>query len=208
MKKRYCYNIILVVIIVASLGSCKKGNKIERHSVAEEPVIVDSSIIVRLDNVEGNQISVTIQNTGERRTYNYDQAQTEGQVKGRLTKGDKLSIYPDSKSKEVRSVVNLSEFEAQWFFDMNQHRGMKIESDGAISSINMEDVSFRNWFIKNGQLIIHYVDMQQRADSVQQYWVDHSEIIYLSKDKLDIRFRGKILECQHEKKVIKFKFGK
>jgi hypothetical protein len=197
---------MLVVMLVMTLGSCKKGNKIERHTVVEEPEIVDSSVIVGLDKVEGNHISVTIQNTGESRTYSYDKAQTEGHVKGSLIKGDKLSIYPDSKSKEIRSLVNLSELETQWFFDMNQHRGMKIGSEGAISSINMEDVSFRNWFIRNGQLIIHYVDMQQRADSVQQYWVDHSEIIYLSKDKLDMRFRGKILQCQHQTKVIKFKF--
>lgn len=207
MKIRYCY-ILLIVMIVATLGSCKNGKKeIERHTVAEEPAIIDSSIIVKLDNVDGNSITVTIKKTGENRTYKYDKAMNEGNVKGSLTKGDVLSIYPDTKSKEVRSVINISELVGQWFYDMKQHRGFKIGFDGAISSINMQDISFRDWFVKNGHFIIHYVDMQQRADSIQQYWVDHSEILDLNKNQLKIIFRGSVFQCRHEAGVIKFRVG-
>lgn len=208
MKYRYFY-ILLLILSVSAFSSChntNKGKQRIRHTVAQESVIVDSSLIVKLDNVDYHYITVTLEKTGEVRKYTYDQAQMQGQVKGSLNKGDEFSIFPDSKTASVRSIVNLTEFKGQWFYDLDQHRGMEIGHLGAISSINMEHISFRNWFIKNGRLIIHYVDMQQRAANGKDYWVDHSEIVFLSKDELDVRFRGTVLKCHHQAKVIKFKF--
>lgn len=212
MRTGYCRLIVIATLTAIVFGACRNSGKapgdFERHTVAEEPEVVDSSLTVRIESVGEDSLGVTDLATGKRRSFCYGVAQMEGNVKGSLAVGDTVSVVPDKGSAHIRSLVNLSELMGQWFFDMNQRRGMKFGRNGALSSINMENFSFRDWLVQNGHLVIHYVDMQQRADSVKKYWVDHSEIVSLSRDELKLRFRDSLYQCRRQLKPLKFKFGR
>lgn len=196
----------MALVVALAIGSCGNKKQEERQTVEEEGQIIDSSMFVRLLSFDKQNITIQELKTGKKQKYSYAQAQFEGEVKGDLHQGDTLSIFPETEGQRVRSIINVSELVGQWFFDMAQHRGVKFGHFGALSSINMQNVSFRNWFVKNGQLIIHYVDMQETQGNARKYWVDHSKIISLSKDQLNFSFRDSIYQCQHQKGAIKMKF--
>lgn len=196
----------MVFVAAIALGSCGNKPKEERHTVEEEGQIIDSSMFVRLLSFDNQDVTIQVLKTGKKQKYSYAQAKFEGQVKGDLRQGDTLSIFPETEGQRVRSMINVSELVGQWFFDMEQHRGVKFGHFGALSSINMQGVSFRNWFVKNGQLIIDYVDMQEAQGNGRKYWVDHSRILSLSKDEFSFSFRDSVYQCRHQKGVIKMKF--
>lgn len=205
----YCY-IILCSMLGTMMLSCtgkKQNTDDSRHTVAEEQQVRDSSILVRLVSVRDDSIDVTYLDNRQNKTFCYGRAQMEGKVKGGLSTGDTLSILPNSQTQHVDAVINVSELVGKWFYDQAQHRGFQFGHGGALSSINMQNVSFRNWFVRNGELVIHYVDVQQVARHGQQYWIDNSSIERLDKDELVLRFRDTLYHCRHLQAPVKFRFG-
>ena len=208
--RRHCfYYSLCVTFALLLLSACggKKSSSEERHTVAEEEVVPDSSLMVRLLDVRDDSIYLEELAHHQRRTLCYGRAQLEGRVKGSLEKGDTLSVLPNSHTHHADAIINISELTGRWFYDHSQHRGFEFGPDGALSSINMEQVSFRNWFVKNGNLVIHYVDMQQAVSNGRQYWVDHARIERLSKDELVLAFKDTLYQCRHEIAPVKCHLG-
>lgn len=210
MKIRACFHLVAAAVLCTMLCMCggeKKQTPVTRHRVSEEPAKQENPVVVKVESVVEDSITVTYKATGEKKTFCYGRAQMDGNVKGSITKGDYLSVLPEDDTRNIRFAVNISELEGLWFYDTRQHRGFRFGINGGLSSVNMLDVSFRNWFVKDGNLTIYYVDMQQRADSEGEFWVDESEIIHLDRNRLDLRFRDTVLVCRRKAEPVKFRMG-
>lgn len=212
MNIRWTVNVALVAAQVALgslLSACSNGSKpngATRHSeeikehIAE---VKDSAVMVRLVGVSDDSISVLNNQTGKPQTFDYTRALIDHTVKGSLSKGDTLSVVPIEGGKAVKSVVNISELLGRWFYDMPQHRGFRFEYGGTMSSFNNQLVSYNSWRVLNGTLFLYYVGMQQAAESEDDYQVDTAQIESLSREYMELTFRGTRLKCQRLNKVLK-----
>lgn len=199
------WTIFLVYLLaVTSCGGKKETNPNENPLVRQLDETPDSAIFVMLEDVEHDSIIVTNLESGELEAYAYRSAKRHGKIKGSLTKGDRLSIFPDLKQKSIKLAINATELSGQWFYDMQQHRGLQFEERGGLSSINTSTIAFREWKLLNGKLYIYYVDMQQVADDRHEFSVEEAQIKYLSKDELKMHFRGKDYDCKRQVEVIMF----
>lgn len=206
MHSRFALSALLIIILLAvtSCGGKKETNPKENPMVRELDETPDNAIFALLEDVESDSIIVTNLETGELEAYYYLTAKVNNQIKGSLTKGHRLSIYPDHKQKSVKIVINATELSGQWFYDMQQHRGFKFEERGGLSSINTSKIAFREWKLLNGKLYIYYVDMQQVAEDRHEFSVEEAQIDYLSKDELKLRLMGKQFDCKRQVELIMF----
>ena len=205
------YSLLLLTVFLLALCSCNESKK---KSYTPSPInpeveridnIPDSALYVKLTAVTADSITVRVSETRETKQYAYRYAKQCGQIKGSLTVGDDLTIFPEEQSHSIQIAINVSELDGRWFYDMAQHRGLKFETRGGLSSINTQQISFRQWKLLNAKLYIYYVDMQQVADDRHQFLVHEAEIKRLSKDKLVFVFLGKTYSCQRLNGVIKLK---
>lgn len=165
----------------------------------------DEALLVALNGISGDVLSVTVLETGEQKTFSYREAKADGQIKGSLTVGDTLSIFPDNARNKVAISINVSELKGRWYFDMQQHRGFQFEPHGALSSINTSDISFREWKLLNGKLYIYYIDMQKVNHIRNEYLVEEAEILSLNKSSLSLQFKGQTLNCKRQVAVLKYR---
>lgn len=211
MLQRTFYSIILISILFV-LGSCSQNKKKSEGlspinpKVEKLDAIKDSAMLVRLEKVDDENITVAPLDGNRQKTYSYKHAKLGGQIKGSLAVGDTLSIFPETKTKQVLISINVSELSGRWFYNMTEHRGLIFEKNGTMSTINALTISHREWKLINGKLYIYYVDMQQAADERHQYLVEEAEIRYLDKDKLELSFLGRDYICQRQNEVIKMQF--
>lgn len=208
-------SLFLFVLFSATIISCngsaeKKSNRvrIENESeinprVEEIDNIPDSALVVRLDKISDDSISVYLFNSKKTNVYSISKARMLDAVKGQLNCGDIYSVFPNEKEKALNYIINLSDIDGQWFYDMEQHRGFVFEQGGGLSSINSADICFRQWKLLNGELYIYYVDPQMVAPDRHEYLVDKAEIISLSKENLRFRFLNKMYDCKRQHGVIK-----
>ena len=159
-----------------------------------------------LMEVDDDSLVLRVHETGKTIRLGHLEAEMGGQMKGSLTKGNEYSIFPNMANQSVIMAVNISELRGQWFYDMQQHRGLKFEPHGAISSINPQDISFREWKLLNGKLFIYYLTIDMVAPDRKEYLVQPAEIVSLSKDRLQFQFLGKTYDCQRQKEAVKMKF--
>lgn len=190
--------IIGILLAVTSCGGKKETEHKENPMVRQLDDTPDSALFVMLEDVEDDSIIVTNLETGDIEAYYYKGAKVRGKIKGSLTKGDRFSIFPNRKEQSISIAINATELSGRWFYDMQQHRGLKFEERGSLSSINTSTIAFREWKLLNGKLYIYYVDMQQVADDRHEFSVEEAQIKYLSKDELKFHFIGKDFDCKRE----------
>lgn len=198
---------LMLTCMISSCSSCS-GDKEHKGDaeVAEITSKPNHSFNATLEYREGDSIIITRNDTGERDAMNITGAQMEGKVLGTLTEGSLLSILADDgDERKVQIAVNVSELEGQWFYDMQEHRGFKVEPTGAISPINNKHLCFRDWKIHNGNLIFYYVDMQQVAETKDEYHGDVATIQNLSKESMTLALHDTMLVCRRQHEPVKIR---
>lgn len=202
--------IVLLALLTAQSCSCSHkeqrlpGEADINPMVEELDETPDSALLVTLESLESDSLVVRVSHTGEQMVFGYLEAQSAGMIKGSLREDDEYSIFPDRKNRRITTSINVSELKGQWFYDMQQHRGMKFETRGGLSSINAGDISFRQWKLLNGKLYIYYLDLEMIAPDRHEYLVEEAQIQSLNKDELILQFRGKTYDCRRQHEAIKF----
>ena len=120
----------------------------------------------------------------------------------RLPKASKL-VEALARIPGVKSIcINVTELRGQWFYDIQQHRGMQFEENGALSSINSERYSYKEWKLLNGKLYLYYVDMQQVSADRHEFLVEEAEILHLTAEELQLSFLDSIYTCRRQHGLI------
>ncbi len=197
----FCYIVsaMMLSMYLSSCNSCSGGSDI--HFVPETP---DSTMYVRLDALNGDTINVTLLEDSTRMTLSFAAAKQAGAVHGQLNIGDSLAVMADVKTKAVRSVINLSELKGFWMIQGTEGDGMRLEPDGRAISVGNKDVSLSHWKIKNGMLILTYLNAEADEEKNVTFTTlpDTSEIVALTKDSLQINVNGKLYVCVRQTEII------
>ena len=196
----------MVVLVLCSCSGDKnkpQGSPVN-EKVAELDETPDNALLVRLNGFRSDSIVVTLIPDNVKKSFCMTEAHQAKMIKGSLTTGDTLSIFPENKTKNVKICINVSELRGRWFYDISQHRGFVFEQHGAMSSINADEICFKEWRLLNGKLYMFYIDMQQLIEGRSQYLVEEADMVSLTKEKLVFNFIGRNYICQRQHGVIKF----
>lgn len=87
-----------------------------------------------------------------------------------------------------------------WYYDLQEMRGMSFNAGGGMTSINTEEISFKEWKILKGKIYFYYLEEQQLAHERHQFLVDEAQITNLTSDNLTFVFRGRTYDCQRPPK--------
>lgn len=198
----FCFIVsaMMLSMYLSSCNSCSGGSDI--HFIPETP---DSTMYVRLDAVNGDTMNVVLLEDGTKMVFNFAKAKQNGAVHGQLNVGDSLAIMADLKTKSLRSAINLSEMKGMWMVVGGKGDGMRLEPDGQAVSIGNTNLPLSRWKIKNGMLILTYlneVKNGENGDIALVNFPDTSEIVSLTKDSLQINVNGKLYVCVRQTKVM------
>ena len=184
---------------LTSCNSCSGGYDV--HFIPETP---DSTMYVRLDALNGDTINVTLLEDSTRMTLSLAAAKQAGAVHGQLNLGDSLAIMADVKTMAVRSVINLSELKGFWMIQGTDGDGMRLEPDGRAVSVGNKNLSLSRWKIKNGMLILSYLDAKTDEENNVHFNTipDTSEIVSLTKDSLHINVNGTLYICVRQTELM------
>lgn len=205
MKKVFSFlcfivSAMMLSMYLSSCNSCSGGSDV--HFVPETP---DSTMYVRLDAVNGDTMNVVLLEDGTKMVFNFAKAKQNGAVHGQLNVGDSLAIMADLKTKSLRSAINLSEMKGMWMVVGGKGDGMRLEPDGQAVSIGNANLPLSRWKIKNGMLILTYLNEVKNGENGDMALVnfpDTSEIVSLTKDSLQINVKGKLYVCVRQTKVM------
>ena len=207
LSEKLYVSIFLTLLVVCSCGN-NNQKKTENYewegNNIEELHIPDSMVRVRLDSFDSDSFYVTIKSTQEMNAFGYLLALNDNSIKGTIHQGDEYSVLVDAGNNHIKSPINVTEIMGQWYYDMQQHRGLVFGPQGSLSSINTDEISFRRWQILNGKLLIYYVYMQQIAEKQNQFEVDAADIQELSSNEFCFTFRNKQYNCRRMNETIKF----
>ena len=190
----------MLSMYLSSCNSCSGGSDV--HFVPETP---DSTMYVRLDAVNGDTMNVVLLEDGTKMVFNFAKAKQNGAVHGQLNVGDSLAIMADFKTKSLRSAINLSEMKGMWMVVGGKGDGMRLQPDGQAVSIGNANLPLSRWKIKNGMLILTYLNEVKNGENGDMALVnfpDTSEIVSLTKDSLQINVKGKLYVCVRQTKVM------
>ena len=136
--------------------------------------------------------------------FNFAKAKQNGAVHGQLNVGDSLAIMADLKTKSLRSAINLSEMKGMWMVVGGKGDGMRLQPDGQAVSIGNANLPLSRWKIKNGMLILSYLDAKADEENNVHFNTipDTSEIVSLTKDSLHINVNGKLYVCVRQTEII------
>ena len=198
----FCFIVsaMMLSMYLSSCNSCSGGSDI--HFIPETP---DSTMYVRLDAVNGDTMNVVLLEDGTKMVFNFAKAKHDGAVHGQLNVGDSLAIMADLKTKSLRSAINLSEMKGMWMVVGGKGDGMRLQPDGQAVSIGNANLPLSRWKIKNGMLILTYlneVKNGENGDIALVNFPDTSEIVSLTKDSLQINVKGKLYVCVRQTKVM------
>lgn len=216
-KKLFLFAVLLTAML--SFVSCKsKSDKDAKHGndrvENEAPVnpmvqaldeTPDDALLVKLVAVEGDSMRVRVLRTDEEKVFCFKQAADNNCIKGSLNVGDEYSVFTDNASNGLAIVINVTELKGRWYYDMAQHRGLDFEVHGGVSSINADDICFREWKLLNGKLYLYYLKMDMIAPDRNETLVEEATIETLSKDRLVFKFQGRTYKCERMTEVIKMK---
>ena len=198
----FCFIVsaMMLSMYLSSCNSCSGGSDI--HFIPETP---DSTMYVRLDAVNGDTMNVVLLEDGTKMVFNFAKAKHDGAVHGQLNVGDSLAIMADLKTKSLRSAINLSEMKGMWMVVGGKGDGMRLQPDGQAVSIGNANLPLSRWKIKNGMLILTYLNEVKNGENGDMALVnfpDTSEIVSLTKDSLQINVKGKLYVCVRQTKVM------
>lgn len=183
---------------VRYIGEAKDNPKVEE--LDKEPNATLKAVLMEL---EDDSVVLRRYDTGEIIALDIQKALHEGSIKGKLTEGNDFYITANLQQQQLESAINTSELEGQWFYDLEERRGLTFLNKGAISSINSGDIDFRQWKIINGKLYLYYLTSSMIALERSEYLVEPADIEELSSEKLRFVFLGKTYECQRLKGKLK-----
>lgn len=213
------FSIAFTLPMFLLLFSCKRDGKkmefVQRERMEGEAEV--NPMVEELDSAKNLAILATLQELLDDSLVFHD-AETgnlftlgvtgtdQTRIKGGLTLGDEYAVLLDQNNNSIELAINLRGLSGKWFYDLEQHRGFKFEWNGIISSINTEDISFREWKLLNGRLYIYYLTHDMVSPDRHEYLVEPAEILVLDKDNFTFQFLGHIYECHRQKEVIKMEF--
>lgn len=203
--------IITLTFLLASCYSCTDSKKKRTGGQAGEiELSKENPEVEKLDETKDEAIDVLLKDfdqdsmyvisiyDGKTYGYAYSEAQAAGQLHGDLRKRDHYSIFPNSMEKKVRIAINTSELKGQWIYDQENIRGIKFNHSnkgGGMSSINNQDICFKEWKLLNGKFYIYYVTPQMVANDRHQFLVEEARIKSLNEKNLTFDFLGKTYRC-------------
>lgn len=218
MKKLFLFSVMLAVVL--ALVSCSSKNERKdaksnadryENEAPVNPVVQqldetpDDALLVKLIAIEGDSLRVRVLKTDEEKVFNFRQAAENNNLKGSLNVGDEYSVYTDNASNGLAIVINVTELKGRWFYDMAQRRGLDFEVKGGVSSINADDICFRQWKLLNGKLYLYYLNMDMVAPDRHEYLVEEATIETLNKNKLVFKFKERTYQCERQTEVLKLK---
>lgn len=202
--------IIIGCALSLLLCACKeRGGARSKEAILSELVIAvpDTTLYGTLKRADSDSLTFVSEGSDETFSCSYGEALGRKQLFGSLTEGHRFALLVDPQEKMALHIVNLTELSGQWFYDLENQRGFNITVAGALSSINMENMAFRKWKLRNGKLVVYYVDPESIAEDPRQTLTDTTEIETLNNEVLEFRFKGEMLHCTRQKEAIKVKFN-
>ena len=222
MTQRSYLTLALTTLLLLAFTSCScSGNKKKTEPAKQEEKVrmvaeaevnpeierleqtPDDSFMATLQEVEDDSLVLRSNETGEILALSYRQAAEERKLKGSLTVGNDFNILCNLQQHILKTGTNVSQLEGQWFYDMQQHRGLTFDHRGAISSINADNIVFRQWKILNGEFYLYYLTPDMIASDKNEYLLERAEIKELNNNHLQFIFFGKTYDCQRQRKAIK-----
>lgn len=194
-------------LLICSCNGLKRGRSVKDITSSLHIEQADSSICGTLNTVTHDSLKFTSEFNGENFSCTYDAAQTQHNIIGSLTEGNRYAVLIDLKQNTAHKMLNLTELSGQWFFDDKPESGLDFTAAGALASINNHDVCFKKWKHYNGQIIIFYTGLEETVTDSRQYKADTTQITSLSAEALTFRFRGELRSCHRQKEAIKVKFN-
>ncbi|MBQ0073018.1 MAG: hypothetical protein KBT34_02360 [Prevotella sp.] len=192
---------LTTLLAVSSCNSCSNDSK-KRGGGDYNPVVAqldetkDSALLVVVKDFDADSVTIMTTKGAHYYTFQYTDAQAMGQFHGKLMKNATYSVFPDTKTKRITRAINVTQLCAdEWYYDKKEQRGIQFNHHGGMSSINSNDICFREWKLLNGVLYIYYVGIQQSACDRHQYSVSEAHILQLDDSYLEFLFEGKTYRC-------------
>ena len=191
--------LILMYALVLTLSCCNNTSKTELKrtdadaSRKAEKTPNDSTLLVVLESVKGDSAIVVNSETQRKYTLSVSALIRDGKNSGSLTNNNTLAVMADLKKKEIYRSINLTEFVGLWLFSDKSGNGLRFDENGSASNIGqVDDITLRTWRIKNGRLMLSYVQ-SDGSDYTEKE--EKASIVMLSIDQLIILFRGNQYVC-------------
>ena len=191
--------LILMYALVLTLSCCNNAAKTElKRSDADasrkaEKTPNDSTLLVVLESVKGDSAIVVNSETQRKYTLSVSELIRDGGYIGSLTNKNILAVMADLKTKAIYRSINLTEFVGLWLFSDKSGNGLRFDENGSASNIGqVDDITLRTWRIKNGRLMLSYVQ-SDGSDYTEKE--EEASIVMLSIDQLIILFRGNQYIC-------------
>ena len=191
--------LILMYALVLTLSCCNNTSKTElKRSDADasrkaEKTPNDSTLLVVLESVKGDSAIVVNSETQRKYTLSVSELIRDGGYSGSLTNKNILAVMADLKTKAIYRSINLTEFVGLWLFSDKSGNGLRFDENGSASNIGqVDDITLRTWRIKNGRLMLSYVQ-SDGSDYTEKE--EKASIVMLSIDQLIILFRGNQYIC-------------
>ena len=191
--------LILMYALVLTLSCCNNTAKTELKrtdadaSRKAEKTPNDSTLLVVLESVKGDSAIVVNSETQRKYTLSVSELIRDGGYSGSLTNKNILAVMADLKTKAIYRSINLTEFVGLWLFSDKSGNGLRFDENGSASNIGqVDDITLRTWRIKNGRLMLSYVQ-SDGSDYTEKE--EEASIVMLSIDQLIILFRGNQYIC-------------
>ena len=191
--------LILMYALVLTLSCCNNTAKTELKrtdadaSRKAEKTPNDSTLLVVLESVKGDSAIVVNSETQRKYTLSVSALIRDGENRGSLTNNNTLAVMADLKKKEIYRSINLTELAGLWLFSDKSGNGVRFDENGSASNIGqVDDITLRTWRIKNGRLMLSYVQ-SDGSDYTEKE--EEASIVMLSHDQLIFLFHGNQYAC-------------
>lgn len=207
IRKTVCYTAVLLLSAIFftacnnsndKSGAVKRDSKMAQSKAHIEP---DSTIMVTVDKLDGDTIKVSTINEQREYRLSVNEAQAEKKIFGSLTEGDTLAITAYRKKHVMTSSINITELLGLWMYG-NDGQGMRLDKDRVVASINMGNVTLKNWNVKNDQLSFSYtisLNPSEKGNDKEE----NIRINILTKNRLNITIEGKDYDCKKQGLLMK-----
>lgn len=197
--KTYCLTVASLLSILLFTSCNNKTENVKRDSkMAQSKAIIepDSTILVSIEKIYDDTIKVSTINEQREYKFSVNEAKAEKNIFGSLTEGDTLAITAYRKNYVMTSSINITELTGLWMYG-NAGQGFRLDKNGMVASINMENITLKNWIIKNNKLIFTYAISHDPSEKGYEK-NENIRINILSKERLNITIDGKDYDCKKQ----------